>query len=78
MMATMRFSVPPDIKAAFAKAFAGADKSAVLTRLMRQAIDDRERQRRRALAIDRLLAVRRESSPNTSRAIRAARVRART
>jgi hypothetical protein len=76
-MATMNFSVPADVKAAFTKAFAGANKSAVLTQLMRQAIDDRERQRRRERAIDRLLAVRRHVSPATGRAVRAARVKGR-
>ena len=35
-MATMNFSIPDDVKEAFNKAFEGENKSAVITRLMRQ------------------------------------------
>ena len=52
-MATMNFSVPDDVRAAFNKAFAGTNKSALLTELMRQAVEDRQRQKRRARAISR-------------------------
>jgi hypothetical protein len=54
-MATMNFSVPDDVRAAFNKAFAGTNKSALLTELMRQAVEDRQRQKRRARAISQLL-----------------------
>lgn len=47
-MATINFSVPEDVKQAFNKTFAGENKSAVRTDLMRQAIEDRRRRRRRA------------------------------
>jgi hypothetical protein len=72
-MATVNFSVPEDVKRAFNKAFAGENKSGVLTRLMRQAIDERRRQRRRAAAIDALLKLRKRVRPATDREIRKAR-----
>ena len=57
-MATMNFSVPDDVRAAFNKAFAGTNKSALLTELMRKAVEERQRQKRRARAISRLLELR--------------------
>ena len=72
-MATMNFSVPGDVKEAFDKAFAGENKSAVLTNLMRQAIEERRRRQRRARAIARLLELRRQVRPVSDKAIRAAR-----
>jgi len=57
-MATMNFSVPDDVKAAFNRAYAGANKSAVLTQLLRQAVEERDRLIRRRRAIDRLLRLR--------------------
>ena len=39
-MATMNFSVPLNVKEAFDKAFRRQNKSAVLTELMRQAVED--------------------------------------
>ena len=45
-MATMNFSIPDDVKEAFNKAFEGENKSAVITRLMRRAIEEKERNRR--------------------------------
>lgn len=73
-MATMNFSVPDDVKAAFEKTFAGANKSALLTRLMRDAIEGHARQQRRARAISRLLALRRQLPSSPARVVRAARV----
>jgi len=70
----MNFSVPDDVKAAFEKAFAGTNKSAVLTRLMRDAIEARARQQRRARAINRLLVLRRRLPSAPARVVRAARV----
>ena len=57
-MATVNFSVPVEIKNAFNKAFAGENKSAVLAALMRQAVEERKRRKRRALAIEALLRLR--------------------
>jgi len=51
-VATVNFSVPADVKQAFNETFADENKSAVLTRLMRQAIEERQRAQRRAAAID--------------------------
>ena len=42
-MATMNFSVPDDVRAAFNKAFAGTNKSALLTGLIRQTVEERQR-----------------------------------
>jgi hypothetical protein len=72
-MATVNFSVPEDVKQAFNKAFAGENKSGVLTRLMRQAIEDRNRQRRRAAAVDALLRLRKRLRPVSDREVRKAR-----
>lgn len=54
-MATINFSVPDDVKREFLDAFAGENKSAVIVRLMRQAVEDRKRQQTRAAAIEALL-----------------------
>ena len=44
-MATMNFSIPDDVKEAFNKAFDSENKSAVITTLMRRAIEEKERHR---------------------------------
>ncbi|GJL62752.1 MAG: hypothetical protein NPIRA04_14060 [Nitrospirales bacterium] len=72
-MATVNFSVPEPIKAAFDKTFAGENKSAVLTQLMQQAVDERERAARRARAIEKLLALRTKVKPIRSSSIRRVR-----
>ena len=72
-MATVNFSVPDDVKQAFSQAFEGENKSGVLTRLMRQAIEERKRERRRAAAIDALLKLRRRVRPVTNREVCKAR-----
>ena len=72
-MATMNFSVPDDVQAAFNKAFAGTNKSALLTALMREAVEERQRRKRRARAISRLLAVRGQLKPVSRRQIATAR-----
>ncbi len=76
-MATMNFSVPGDVKKAFDKAFARQNKSAVLTDLMRQAVEERRRRQRRARAIAKLLELRKKVRRVTDSAIRTARVRGR-
>jgi hypothetical protein len=70
---TVNFSVPAEVKQAFNDAFAGENKSAVIARLMRQAVEDRQRQRRQAAAIDALLDLRRSQPPVTAAAVAAAR-----
>lgn len=72
-MGTVNFSVPDDIKKAFNKTFAGENKSAVLARLMREAVHERERQKRRAVAIDVLLGLRARTRPVSGSVIRKTR-----
>jgi hypothetical protein len=54
-MATVNFSVPDEVKEAFNAAFAGRNKSAVIADLMMRAVEEEQRRKRRAQAIDRLL-----------------------
>ena len=76
-MATMNFSVPSDVKEAFDKVFARQNKSAVLTELMRQAVNERWRRQRRAKAVEKLLALRKRARRVTDKDVRAARRRGR-
>lgn len=55
-MATMNFSIPDDIEERFNQLFADADKSAVITRLMEDAIERAGRKQRRDQAAQRILA----------------------
>ena len=61
-MATVNFIVPDDVKEEFNRCFAGQNKSAILTRLMQEAIEQHKRQLRRANAIDELLEFRETQS----------------
>ena len=72
-MATVNFSVPEDVKNQFDKVFAGKNKSAVLTQLMQQAIEEQKREGRRRRAIDQLLALRERAPRVTDKDIRLAR-----
>jgi len=76
-MATMNFSVPGDVKEAFDKAFVGRNKSAVLSELMRQAVEEQRRRRRRSRAIAKLLRLRKRARPATERTLWAARIKGR-
>lgn len=69
-MATVNFSVPEKVKQAFNRIFKDENKSAVLARLMRQAVDERRRQKRRALAVDALLRLRGRTRRAANEAIR--------
>jgi len=72
-MATVNFSVPDDIKAEFDKTFGGQNKSAVIADLMRKAVADVKRRKRRE-NIFRVLTQRRTERPSRSDAqIRASR-----
>jgi metal-responsive CopG/Arc/MetJ family transcriptional regulator len=62
-VATINFSVPEDVKREFNEAFKGENKSAVLTQLMRKAVEERRRQQRRAAAADALLNLRAQQVP---------------
>jgi len=72
-MATMNFSIPDDVKEAFNKAFEGENKSAVVTRLMMQAIEEAERRRRSQSFVERLRAIREQGEPVTAEDIARAR-----
>ena len=54
-MATVNFSVPEAIKVRFNKVFEHENKSHLIAELMKKAIEDRERQQKRARAIEALL-----------------------
>ena len=64
-MATFNFSVPDDVKREFSELFASENESAVLTDLMRRAIEERKRARRRRAAFERILKLR-ETAPTVS------------
>lgn len=73
-MATVNFSVPDDVKAAFDRTFKGQNKSAVIADLMRQAVNDAKLRKRRE-DIFRSLTRRRDQRPSLSdKEIRKSRV----
>jgi metal-responsive CopG/Arc/MetJ family transcriptional regulator len=72
-MATMNFSIPDDVKEAFNRAFEGENKSAVIARLMRRAIEEKERNQRAQGLVERLRQIRANSRPMTDEEIRRAR-----
>jgi hypothetical protein len=77
-MATVNFSVPDDVKAAFDKTFGGQNKSAVIADLMRQAVANAKLRKRR-VDIFRTLTQRRSERPSLSdQQIRASRTAGRT
>ena len=61
-MATINFSVPDEVKQAFNIEFAKENKSAILTRLMEQAIEENRIKKRRHNAIDAILALREQQT----------------
>jgi cytochrome P450 len=80
-MGTMNFSIPDDVKEAFNKAFEGENKSAVITGLMRGAIEERQRRAKHddafdALMVD-LLRARTQDPPMSDEEIRRIRVEGR-
>jgi hypothetical protein len=62
-MATVNYSVPDELKRAFNATFAGQNESAVIARLMRQAVEEEQRKQRRAGALERLQARKAERPP---------------
>jgi hypothetical protein len=72
-MATVNFSVPDDVKRAFQEAFANENRSAVIARLMQQAVEDKKRQQRRAAAVEALLDLRRKQRPVSGKVLARAR-----
>lgn len=72
-MATVNFSVPDEVKQAFDAAFAGRNKSAVIARLMAEAVEEERRRERRRKAVDALLALRERAPRATDEELRIAR-----
>ena len=72
-VSTINFSVPDDVKEAFNKTFQGENKSAVLTRMIRDAVEERQRQKRRVVAINAILRLREKSHAVTDDEIEKAR-----
>jgi hypothetical protein len=72
-MATVNFSVPEEVKKAFRSTFAGENRSAIVARLLMQAVEERRRRDRRAKAIDALLDLRKRTKPAGDSKVRAAR-----
>ena len=72
-MATVNFSVPNEVKQAFNAAFAGRNKSAVIAELMMQAVQEEEKHKRRAEAIERVLTRRNTKQTLTRQHVQAVR-----
>ena len=72
-MATVNFSVPEEIKQAFNHTFANENKSAILAKLMKQAIEERKAKQQRAKAIDAILDLRSKQKPISAKKINQAR-----
>ncbi len=73
-MATVNFSVPDETKARFDRTFAGKNKSAIVARLLEEAIERELLRRQRAIAVNKLLALREETRPLSATQIRKARI----
>lgn len=72
-MATVNFSVPDDVKAAFDKAFGDQNKSAVIAELMRRAVRERQLRTKRAKLFRQLSTARSARASATSEQIKKAR-----
>ena len=72
-MATVNFSVPEAVKREFQKTFAKENKSAIIARLMQQAVEERRRERARSAAIAELLELRKSAPRVTDAQVRRAR-----
>ena len=72
-MATVNFSVPEEVKREFQKTFAKENKSAIITRMMQLAVEERRREQARSAAIDELLKLRKRAPHVTDAQIRRAR-----
>lgn len=77
-MATVNFSVPDAIKESFNETFGDENKSAIIARLMREAVEERKRQHRRSGAIDALIELRGQQQPVSDSRIRRTRTEARS
>jgi len=64
-MSTVNYSVPDEVKKAFNKTFEGKNKSAIISKLMLEAIEREERRLRHRDSVDRIV-YRREHAPVVS------------
>lgn len=72
-MGTVNFSIPDDVKQAFDAAFAGRNKSAIVTALMREAVERDARERASRAAAERILDRRATAPRRTDAQLRKAR-----
>lgn len=72
-MATVNFSVPDDVKAAFDKAFGDQNKSSIVAELMRRAVRERQLQIKREKLFRQLGAARASRPAVTSEQIKRTR-----
>lgn len=73
-MATVNFSVPDDVKAAFDAAFSDQNKSAIVAELMRRAVQEQQLHARRERLFHQLANARQRRPAVTGAAIRRARL----
>lgn len=72
-MATINFSVPEEVKAAFNEMFAQQNKSAIITELMREAVERARNRQRSRDAVSSILSRRNDAPVLTESAFRRAR-----
>jgi Arc/MetJ family transcription regulator len=72
-VAIVNFSVPDEVKAAFDKAFGEHNKSAIIAKLMRRAVRERQQQGKREKLFRRLTAARSARTAVTGEQIRRTR-----
>ncbi len=72
-MATVNFSVPDEVKDAFNETFKDKNKSAVITELMREAVERAQRKQRSHEAIASIFERRARMKPISAEAVQAAR-----
>jgi hypothetical protein len=76
-MGTVNFSVPDDVKDAFNAAFEGQNKSAIVTQLMREAVERAELKACSRAAITRILEAQPKAPVRSAKTLQAARKMAR-
>ena len=74
-MARVCFSIPDEIQDAFNRTFAKENKSAIIARLMSDAVEEQQLRERRAQAIDALLNLRAKMPPVNAVTLRSLRVK---
>ena len=76
-MGTVNFSVPDDVKETFNAVFEGQNKSAIVTQLMREAVQRAQRKERSRAAIARILETLPQAPLRSAKTLRAAREKGR-